>query len=319
VNALLLTGTGHPDLARQVALEAKLPFGSCGWRTFPDGEVSVSIGEPLFQRDVVLFQPTHTPVNEHVVELLALADACRRAGARRITAVIPYFGYARSDRRSGQQEPIMASLMARLIEAAGIEHVITLDLHAAQIEGFFSIPVQQLSAAPVIAAALQPILPLDVAVVAPDAGAIRLAERYAHVLGADVVILDKRRDAPTHTAVMHVVGDVADRSTLIVDDMISTGETIIRAVEALVRAGASDDITVAATHGLLIGSACQRLDASAARRIFVTDSVPHRESAWMKLRIIPIGPLLAEAVRRVTPATLAEEPERTLAGAAAYD
>jgi ribose-phosphate pyrophosphokinase len=118
---------------------------------------------------------------------------------------------------------------------------------------------------------------------------------------------------------MHVVGDVADRSTLIVDDMISTGETIIRAVEALVRAGASDDITVAATHGLLIGSACQRLDASAARRIFVTDSVPHRESAWMKLRIIPIGPLLAEAVRRVTPATLAEEPERTLAGAAAYD
>ena len=183
-------------------------------------------------------QPTSPPVNEHLVELLALVDACRRASAAQITAIVPYFGYARSDKRHGRREPITASMVALLLQAVGVEHVVTIDLHAPQIEGFFHIPVDSLTAVPMLADALLGRLPDGIVIAAPDANAVRLASRYAHRLKTSVIVLHKQRESGTETKVTHPVGDVRDRPCLIVDDMISTGGTIAEAIEALLESGA---------------------------------------------------------------------------------
>ena len=231
------------------------------------------IDEPVRGREVFLVQPTAPPVNDHLVELLAFADACRRSAAARITAVVPYFGYARADKRHGRREPITASLVARLMQAAGIDHIVTLDLHAEQIEGFFHIPVDSLTAVPTLCQALRGRLPDGVVVVSPDAGRVAMATDYAHRLGCPVAILHKRRTSGTETVVTHVVGDVRDRPCLIIDDMISTGGTIARAVEALLAAGARPEIIVAASHGLFVGEARARLGHEVIQEVFVTDSV----------------------------------------------
>jgi ribose-phosphate pyrophosphokinase len=291
-------GTPNPPLAAAIARELGVRPAALAVERFPDGEVSVRLDEPVRGRDVFLVQPTGPPVDGHLVELLALADACRRSAAGRVTAVVPYFGYARSDKRYGRRGPIAASLVARLMEAAGVDHVIALDLHAAQIEGFFEVPVDGLTAVPTLCRAMRGRLPRGVVVVSPDAGRVAMASEYARILGAPVVVLHKHRTSGTRAEVTHVVGDVEGRPCLIIDDMISTGGTIGRAVEALLAAGARPEMTVAATHGLLVGDARARLGHEAVRRVLVTDTVAAADGGWPSLEVVSVAPLLAEAIRR---------------------
>ncbi len=296
---VVFSGSANEGLADAIAAELGALLGSRAVARFPDGETAVRLDVPVRGRDVVLIQPTAPPVNDNVIELLAFADACRRSAAARITAVVPYFGYARSDKRHARREPITASLVARLMQTAGIDQVVTLDLHADQIEGFFSIPVDNLSAAPSLCRALGDQLPEGVVVVSPDAGRVKAASDYAQRLGAPVVVLHKRRDSPDATAVTHVVGDVTDRPCLIIDDMISTGGTIARAVEALLAAGARREIIVAATHGLFVGDARGMLARAGVRRVVVTDSIAQSTSGPTPPEVVSIAPLFAAAIRRI--------------------
>jgi ribose-phosphate pyrophosphokinase len=295
---MLFSGTANAALGAAVAAELGVRPGTCAVSRFPDGETTVRLDESVRGRDVYLVQSTAPPVNDHLMELLVFADACCRCAAARITAVLPYFGYARADKRHGRRDPITASLVAQLMQAAGINHVITLDLHAAQIEGFFQIPVDSLTAVPTFCHALRDRLPAGVVVVSPDTGRVAVATDYAHRLRSSVAILHKRRSSGTETAVTHVVGDVRDRSCLIIDDMISTGGTIARAIEALLAAGARPEIIVAASHGLFVGEARAQLSHRAIREVYVTDSVIVDRS-WPRLRVVPIAPLFAEAIRRL--------------------
>ncbi|HKI19595.1 MAG TPA: ribose-phosphate diphosphokinase, partial [Isosphaeraceae bacterium] len=270
---VLLAGTANSALAAAVADELGVGLGSSTTTRFPDGETAVRINEPVRGREVFVLQSTGPPVNDHLIELLAFADACRRSAAARITAVVPYFGYARSDKRHGRREPITASLVAHLIQEAGVDQILTLDLHAEQIEGFFHIPVDNLTAVPTVCELIRCRLPERLVVVSPDAGRVDMALDYAHRLDSSVVVLHKRRVSGSETQVTHVVGDVRGRSCLIIDDMISTGGTIARAVEALLAGGALPDIVVAASHGLFVGEARAKLSHEAIQAVFVTDSL----------------------------------------------
>ena len=296
--ATIFAGTANPDLARGVARELGVRLGACAVERFPDGEVSVRLEESVRGREVFVVQPTSPPVNEHLVELLAFADACRRASAARTTAVVPYFGYARADKRRGRREPITASVVADLLQTVGVAHVLTVDVHAPQVEGFFRIPVDSLTAVPALCEALGGRLPGGAVVVAPDAGRVSMAAEYARRLKAPMAVLHKRREGGARTVVTHLAGDVRGRACLIIDDMISTGGTIVGSVEALLGAGASDEIIVAATHGLLVAGAREKLARKGVRELFVTDtiSVEAGDPAW--LRVVSVAPLLAAAVAR---------------------
>jgi ribose-phosphate pyrophosphokinase len=295
---LLFAGTANPALASAVVDELGVRPGIRAINRFPDGETEVRLDESVRGRDVFLVQPTAPPVNDHVMELLILVDACRRSAAARITAVVPYFGYARADKRHGRRQAITASLVARLMQAAGVDHLVTLDLHAAQIEGFFHIPVDSLTAVSTLCHVLRDRLPEGAVVVSPDTGRVAMAADYGHRLGLPVVVLHKRRASGTETQVTHVVGDVAGRPCLIIDDMISTGGTIARAVEALLAAGARPEIVVAATHGLLVGEARATLSHQAIRDVFITDSVAI-DQPWPRLRVVSIAPRIAAAIRQL--------------------
>ncbi len=295
---VILSGTANRDLAASIARELDVKLGGCEIQRFPDGEVSVELTEPVRRKEVFIIQPTSPPVDKHLIELLAIADAARRAAAARITAVIPYFGYGRQDKRRGHRVPITASMVAELLEAVGVEHVLSVDLHAPQIEGFFRIPVDTLSAVPVLYEAVRPYLPDHAAVVSPDAGRVTMAAQYAAQINAPVIVLHKRRESATETGVTHVVGDVRGRSCLIVDDMISTGGTIAESVEALIDAGANPDVLVAATHGLLLEGAQEKLSHKAIHRIFVTDTVSTAGKEVPNLEVVSIAPLIAAAVSR---------------------
>jgi ribose-phosphate pyrophosphokinase len=285
-------------LATSVAVELGARLGACSVERFPDGELSVRLDEPVRGRKVFIIQPTSPPVNDHLIELLAFADACRRASAAHITAVIPYFGYARADKRHGRREPITASMVADLTQAVGVNHIVTIDLHAPQIEGFFHIPVDSLTAAPVMAEALRPGLSAETVVISPDAGRVRMATEYARLLGAPVAVLHKERTSGVETRVTRLVGDVRDCPCLIIDDMISTGGTIAESVEALLEAGARPEITVAATHGLLLAGAREKLTRPEMREILVTDTVAPPAHDWPQLRVVSVAPLIASALRR---------------------
>jgi len=294
----IFAGRANVALATSVAVEMGARLGACSVERFPDGELSVRLDEPVRGRKVFIIQPTSPPVNDHLIELLAFADACRRASAAHITAVVPYFGYSRADKRHGRREPITASMVADMMQAVGVDHVVTVDLHAPQIEGFFHIPVDSLTAAPVMVETLRPGLPAGTVVVSPDAGAVRTATEYARLLGAPVAVLHKERASGVVTRVTRLVGDVRDRSCLIIDDMISTGGTIAESVEALLEAGARRDITVAATHGLLLHGAHEKLARPETREILVTDTVAPPAHDWPQLRVVSIAPLIASALRR---------------------
>lgn len=293
---VLLHGSANTSLAEQLAGELGVQCGASQVQRFPDGEVSVSIGQSVRGRDVYVLQPTAPPVDENLVELLVFADACRRSSAARITTVVPYFGYARSDRRDKPREPVTASLVAALIECAGFDHVITIDLHSAQIEGFFHIPVDNLSAVELLSETLRSAqLPDHAVVVSPDAGRVKMATEYANRLGLPLVVLHKRRHSGTRTEVTHVIGDVQDRSCIIIDDMIATGGTLIESISALKKAGARPNPLVAATHTLLLGDALDRLLAAGVREVITTNTI-HRPST-PAVRIASVAPLLAAAIR----------------------
>ncbi|WP_447980724.1 ribose-phosphate diphosphokinase [Candidatus Nitrospira bockiana] len=296
----IFSGTANRDLAEKVSAHLRIPVGDSTIDRFPDGEIAVQLLEPVRRRDIFLLQPLSPPVNDHLMELLALADACRRAAAGRITAVIPYFGYARSDKRHGRREPIAGRMVADLIESVGIDHVITMNLHAPQIEGFFRIPVDTLTAVPTIAERLRRDLRESPVVVAPDAGALRLATEYAGRLGGTVAVLHKQRMASTETKVTRVVGDVAGKPGIIVDDMISTGGTVAGGLEALRQAGMHPPVIIAATHGLLLPGSRQRLAHPDVSTIIVTDTVRAPSPAdWPNLEVVSIAPVLAAALERL--------------------
>jgi ribose-phosphate pyrophosphokinase len=294
----IFTGTANNRLAASVAREVGVGLGVCAVERFPDGEISVRLDEPVRGREVFILQPTSPPVDKHLVELLAFADACRRASAAHVTAIIPYFGYARSDKRHGRREPIMASMVADLIQEVGVNHVVTIDLHAPQIEGFFRIPVDSLTATETLCRHLSGRLPRGTVVVSPDAGRVEMSSAFAHLLGTSVVVLHKRRESGMETEITRLVGDVRDRACLIVDDMISTGGTVATSVEALLGAGARGEIIVAATHGLFVDGARENLRRAGVREVFVTDSVARPDDPWPELRVVSIAPLLAAAIRR---------------------
>jgi ribose-phosphate pyrophosphokinase len=248
---------------------------------------------------VLLVQPTSPPVNNHLVELLAFIDSCRRSSAARITAIIPYFGYARADKRHGRREPVTASMVTMLLQSLGVDQVVTVDLHAPQIEGFFHVPVDNLTAVPTLGATLKQRLPNDTVIVSPDAGRVKMATRYADQLDMPVAVLHKQRQNGRQTEVTHLVGDVADRPCLIIDDMIATGGTLAESVEALLAGGARAEIYVAATHGLLLEGARENLSHEAIRAVYVTDTMSqHENRGWPHLHVVSIAPLIAEAIRR---------------------
>lgn len=294
----IFSGTANPDLAIAIANQLGVRLGACAVQRFPDGEISVRLNEPVRGREVFILQPTSPPVNDHLIELLAFADACRRAAASHITAIIPYYGYARADKRHARREPITASMVADLLQTVGVNHVVTVDMHAPQIEGFFRIPVDSLTALPVLAQALESHLPEGAVVVSPDAGRVKMATEFAHRLGTSVVVLHKRRASGVETEVTHVVGDVRNRACVIVDDMISTGGTIAESIAALRQAGARPEISVAATHGLFVADAREKLSEAGVRKVTVTDSVGCSCASWPALRVVSIAPLLAGTIRR---------------------
>ncbi|MGV3723590.1 MAG: ribose-phosphate diphosphokinase [Actinomycetota bacterium] len=294
----LFPGSASQELAEAVAARLGESLGVCRTERFPDGETHVELLEPVRRKEVFLVQSTGPPVNERLIELLAWVDACRRAAAGPITAVVPYFGYSRSDKRHGRREPIGASMAATCLQALGIAHLVAVDLHATQIEGFFQVPVDNLTAVPTLCTALEGRLPEGSLVVAPDEGAVKLATRYAHRLRTRVAVVHKERESGTETHVTHVVGDVRDRPCLIVDDLISTGGTIRQCVEALLQAGARPEMLVVATHGLFTGAAREKLTHPAIQEISVTDSVASTAADWDTLRVVSLAPLLAAAIQR---------------------
>ncbi len=300
MDPIIFAGSANLPLAAAVAERMGLTLGSRALTRFPDSELHIELQESVRGHDVYLIEPSSPPVDERLFELMMLADACRRAGAARLTAVIPYFGYARQDRRATGRDPVGARLVADLLRSAAIERVVAIDLHTAALEGFFPIPLEHLSAIPVLAeaAAAAGVLPHSV-IVAPDLGAVKLAQRYARLLRMPLAIINKTRVSGEEVEARAVVGDVRGRPTLIIDDMITTGGTIAAAVGALKGAGASADVTVAATHGLFVGPAQARLSGLGVRRFIVTDSVARPGELQLPLEVVSVAPLLAEAVGRL--------------------
>ncbi len=299
MNALLLAGSANEPLAKAIAAYVGVELGQRELRRFPDGELRVEIQESVRGRDVYLIQPTSPPVEEHVMELLLLADACRRAGAAHVTAIVPYFGYARQDRRTTGREPVSAKLIADLFAAGGLQRVVALDAHTGALEGFFEIPLEHLSAVSLLAEAARPYAGPNSVVVAPDLGATKLAERYATRLQLPVAIVHKTRLSGVEVSVDRITGNVQGRAPLVVDDMISTGGTVAAAIEALVGAGCAPEITIVATHGLLVGPARQHLRVEAVQRLIVTDSVVVPRDVPAPLQVVSVAPLLADAIRRL--------------------
>jgi ribose-phosphate pyrophosphokinase len=295
----ILAGSGHAALAMDIAQALGISMVPVARERFPDGELSVRLLESVRGRQAVIVQPTGPPVDDHVLELLALADACRRAAAGRVIAIVPYFGYARGDRRGGSRGPVMASLVARLMEAAGIDHVITVDLHTPQIEGFFQIPVDEESAFPLFLPLVRDHLPPDIAIVSPDLGRLGLATLYADQLATTAAVVHKRRTSGRESHALQVVGDVAGRPCLIVDDMVATGGTIAGCVDALARAGALPGIAIAATHGLFLSGAAAALRHPMIGPIWVTDTLPQAVGASPLRTVVPIASLLAGALDKL--------------------
>lgn len=296
----IVPGSAHPALAADVARILDAPVVPVELERFPDGELAVRLLEPVRALSAVIVQPTGPPVDANLVELLALADACRRAAAARVIAVVPYLGYARGDRRHGRREPIMASLVAQLLQAAGVTHLLAVDLHAPQIEGFFHVPVDDLSPFLSLLNACRPDLPPEVVIVSPDLGRLGLATRYADELHTGVAVVHKRRLSGRQTESLQVVGEVRDRPCLIVDDMITTGGTIAGCIEALLRDGARREIRVAATHGLFMPGADERLRQAGVSQMWVTDTLPQPASSGDRL-VVAVAPMIAAAIRQLRP------------------
>jgi ribose-phosphate pyrophosphokinase len=298
----LFTGRAHPGLAKKICEYLGLPLGRALMGNFPDGEISCKIDEDVRGRDVYLVQPTCPPVNENLMELLIMIESFKRASAERITAVMPYFGYARQDRKDEGRVPITAKLVANLITRAGADRVLTMDLHTAQIQGFFDIPVDHLYAAPVIDEHIKgmDLGPDDFVVVSPDEGSIKRALAHMNRLGGHLAIIDKRRSSAERTKQANIIGaPVQGRTALIFDDMISTAGSICGAAEVMHQHGARQ-VILAATHGLMVGSAFEKVQAAPVDALILTDTVPLPPEKQMdKLTVLSVAPLLGEAIKRI--------------------
>jgi ribose-phosphate pyrophosphokinase len=296
----LFTGSAHPALAREIADHLGLPLGQARLHRFPDTEVSFQIDENIRGTDVFIVQPTSAPVDEHLVELCVMMDAFRRSSASRITAVIPYYGYARQDRKDKPRVPISAKLVANLLSAAGADRILTMDLHKAQIQGFFDIPVDHLFAAPVIIEYLGRQNLGPVTIVSPDVGGAERARAYAKRIDADLAIIDKRRSEDGTAEVMNVVGDVRGRVCVIADDIIDTAGTIQKAAQALRDAGASR-VLASAVHGVLSGPAMSRIEAAPIDRLIVANTVPlsAQKAACDKVVVLSVARLLSQAISSI--------------------
>lgn len=293
----VMAGSANVPLAKSISAELGVqPCGRVDHR-FADGELHVDIQESIRGHDVYLIQPTNFPVDEHVMELLFLADACRRAGAARLTAVVPYFGYARQDRRASGREAVGARVVAGLIEAAGFARVVAIDLHAPEIEGFFHIPLEHLSAAKLLAEAVR--TTSDTIIVAPDLGAVKLAERYQAFLHLPLVVLHKTRVSGSEVSLRSIIGDVRDRAPLVIDDMITTGATIEAAVKGLLEAGCKPEVSVVTTHALFVGPAVARLQALPIRQLIGTNSVDLTVQLPARFQVVNLAPIIADTIARL--------------------
>jgi ribose-phosphate pyrophosphokinase len=298
----LFTGRANPHLADGICRYLGIEMSRIEVSDFSDGEIFVQIQENIRGQDVFIVQPTCQPVNHHLMELLIMADACKRASAARITAVIPYYGYGRQDRKDKPRVPISAKLVADLISTAGFDRVLAVDLHAGQLQGFFNVPVDNLYASPVLVEYFRQRSYEDLVIVSPDAGGVERARAFAKHLGASLCIIDKRRESEVKNVakVMNIIGDVVGRDVLIVDDMVDTAGTLIEATHALLETGARR-VFAGATHAVLSGPAMQRLADSKLEELVVTNTIPLRgkEELWDRIRVLPVAPLLGEAIRRI--------------------
>jgi ribose-phosphate pyrophosphokinase len=286
-------------LAKAICQYLKVPLSDCEVGRFSEGEIRVKINENVRGKDVFLVQPTSPPPNDNLMELLIILDALRRASARRITAVIPYYGYARQDRKDQPRVPITAKLVANLITTAGADRVLTMDLHAGQIQGFFDIPLDHLYAVNVFERSIRHKRLKPFVVVSPDVGGIKTARAYAKRMEAGLAIVDKRRASPESTEVMHILGEVKDKACLLVDDLIATGSSILEAVRALKDAGAKS-VYAAVTHAVFSGDAYERLTQSPLQELMVTDTIPlAQERRHKKITVLSVAPLFGEAIRRI--------------------
>lgn len=299
----IFTGNAYQKGAEDIAKSLGLPLGKCKVQQFADGEVSVGLEESVRGSDVFIVQSTCAPVNDNLMELLIMIDAFKRASAGRITAVVPYYGYARQDRKAKARDPISAKVVANLITSAGADRLLTMDLHAAQIQGFFDIPVDHLLGVPILAPHFAPLVkesPDEYVVVSPDLGSVNRARGFAERLDIPLAIVDKRRPKANVSEVMNIIGDVADKKCILVDDMIDTAGTLCGAAKALIERGGAKSVTACATHGVLSGPAIERINNSVIDEVVLLDTIPIGEDKKCdKISVLPVAPVFAEAIERI--------------------
>jgi len=295
----IFSGNSNPDLAQKICQYLDLPLGGAKVKTFSDGELQIEIDENVRSKDIFLIQSTSSPVNDHLVELLLMIDAFKRSSARRITAVIPYFGYARQDKKVAPRVPISAKLVADIITVSGANRVITMDLHAGQIQGFFSIPVDNLFAAPVLLDYIKNKFESDIVVISPDAGGVERARAFAKRLDAGLAIVDKRREAPNKAKAMALIGDVSGKIAIILDDMVDTAGTVTQAAAVIMDKGARE-VHACCSHPVLSGPAVERIMTSSLKSFIVTDTIPLKNDAAAcgKFKVLSISRLVGEAIIR---------------------
>lgn len=296
----VFTGNANPTLAREICQNLNSPLAAAEVKTFLDGEIHVQIMENVRGADVFVVQPTCTPVEKHLMELLLMIDALKRASADRITAVLPYYGYARQDRKDKPRVPISAKVVASLMETVGADRILALDLHAAPIQGFFDVPVDHLFSTPVMIDYWMDVDLPQLTVVSPDAGGVERARAFAKRLNAPLAIIDKRREEANVAEVMHIIGEVEGRNCLIVDDIIDTAGTLVKGAEALRKQGA-ESVSACATHGVLSGPAVKRIEESDLHEVVISNSIPLREEAraCSRIQVLSVGPLLARAIESI--------------------
>lgn len=296
---IIFSGNSNPLLAQKICQYLDVPLGGAKVKTFSDGEIQIEIDENVRLKDVFILQSTCAPVNDNLMELLLMIDACNRSSAKRITAVLPYYGYARQDKKVAPRVPISAKLVADLLTVSGTKRLITMDLHAGQIQGFFNIPVDNLFAAPVLIEYIRGNFDDNLVIVSPDAGGVERARAFAKRLNADLAIIDKRRSAPNKAQAMAVVGDVRNKVAVILDDMVDTAGTLTEAADAIIQAGARE-VHASCAHAVLSGPAVERIESSSLKSLVVTDTVPLRPNAegCEKIQVLTISDLVGEAIIR---------------------
>ncbi len=296
----LFSGSSNRPMAQEICDYLKIPIGKAEVQRFSDGEIFVEIDENVRGTDVFVLQSTCSPVNDHMMELLIMIDAMKRASARRITAVLPYYGYARQDRKVAPRVPISAKLVADILTAAGTNRVLSVDLHAGQIQGFFNIPFDHLYSAPVMLEYIKKNFYDDIVIVSPDAGGVERARAFAKRLGANLAIIDKRRESVNDPRVMNIIGEVRGKKALMLDDMVDTAGTLTQAADAILEKGAKE-VIAACTHPVLSGPAIERVEKSSIKELVVTNTIPLRDAAIRcgKIKVLSISTILAEAIRRI--------------------